>query len=92
MHLDLKEGVMPKIFKPRPVPSALKAKVEEELDRLVKLKIYEPVTHSEWEAPVGPVLKPMVRLEFVVITKLQSTQMPTVISIQSQEQKIYSLL
>ena len=58
VHLDLKEGALPKIFKPRPVPYALKAKVEEELDRLVKLKIYEPVAHSAWAAPVVPVLKP----------------------------------
>lgn len=39
------------------VPYALKAKVEAEIDRLVKEGVLEPVQFSEWATPVVPVLK-----------------------------------
>ncbi|KAG1927461.1 retrotransposable element [Pimephales promelas] len=35
----------------------MKTKVEAEIERLLKEKIIEPVKHSEWAAPVVPVLK-----------------------------------
>ncbi|KAG1927827.1 K02A2.6-like [Pimephales promelas] len=49
--------VVPRFFKARPVPYAMKTKVEAEIERLLKEKIIEPVKHSEWAAPVVPVLK-----------------------------------
>ncbi|XP_039524968.1 uncharacterized protein K02A2.6-like [Pimephales promelas] len=51
-----KEAV-PRFFKARPVPYAMKTKVEAEIEHLLKEKIIEPVKHSEWAAPVVPVLK-----------------------------------
>lgn len=61
------EGVQAKIFvhpqstpifhKARPVPYALKAKVEAELDRLQEHGIIEPVRFADWAAPIVPVLK-----------------------------------
>ena len=47
----------PKFFKPRSVPFVLREKVESELDRLQKEDIIEPVTFSEWAAPIVPVVK-----------------------------------
>ena len=44
-------------FRPRPVPYALRAKVETELDRLQKVGVIEPVQFSEWAAPIVPILK-----------------------------------
>ena len=41
----------PKFMKARPVPYALKAKVELELDRLQRENIISPVDFSEWAAP-----------------------------------------
>ena len=35
----------------------MRAMVEEELDRLVQLKILEPVQFADWAAPIVPVLK-----------------------------------
>lgn len=35
----------------------MKAKVEVEIERLLREHIIEPVKHSEWAAPVVPVLK-----------------------------------
>ncbi|XP_043080595.1 uncharacterized protein K02A2.6-like [Puntigrus tetrazona] len=46
------------VFKARSVPYAMKAKVEAEIERLLREHIIEPVKHSEWAAPVVPVLKP----------------------------------
>ncbi|BHF75193.1 hypothetical protein SprV_0501828800 [Sparganum proliferum] len=47
----------PRFFKARTVPYAVAPKVEEELDRLQKADIIEPLQYSEWAAPIVPVLK-----------------------------------
>lgn len=49
---------IPRFFKARPVPNAVKAKVEVEIECLLRENIIEPVKHSEWAATVVPVLKP----------------------------------
>ena len=56
-HIQLNQNSEPKFHKARTVPVALQQKVEEELDRLEKTKIIEPVRHSQWAAPVVPVIK-----------------------------------
>lgn len=56
-HLHLKEGTYPKFFRPRPLPLAIKKKVEAELDNLVALKVLEPVDFSDWGTPIVPILK-----------------------------------
>ena len=55
IHVDPQAS--PKFFKPRSVPFVLREKVESELDRLHKEDIIEPVTFSEWAAPIVPVVK-----------------------------------
>ena len=47
----------PKLFKARPVPYALCDKVDKEPDHLEKKGVIQPITHSEWAAPVVPVGK-----------------------------------
>ena len=47
----------PKFMKARPVPYALKAKVEKELDRLQSEGIISPVEFTEWAAPIVPEVK-----------------------------------
>ena len=47
----------PHFYKPRTVPYVLRAKVEQELDRLKKAGILEQTQLSNWVAPIGPVLK-----------------------------------
>ena len=42
----------PKFCKPRPVPYTLCKKVEDELERLQKQGIIEPVQFSDWAAPI----------------------------------------
>ena len=44
--------------RPRPVPFALRNKVENELSRLQQSGVFEPVEHSDWAAPIVPVTKP----------------------------------
>lgn len=57
-RLQLKENYQPVFFKPRPVPFALKERIESELDRLVSEDIIEPVAYSEWATPIVPIVKP----------------------------------
>ena len=51
------DTVKPVFVKARTVPLALRAKVEEELDRLQQAGVIRPVEFSEWAAPIVPVLK-----------------------------------
>ncbi|CAL9705831.1 unnamed protein product [Knipowitschia caucasica] len=54
----IKENVAPKFFKPRPVPYAMRKKVETELRDSPSRGVIEPVKFSEWATPILPVLKP----------------------------------
>jgi hypothetical protein len=55
IHVD--PSSKPLYFKARPVPHALREKIEVELDRLVKEGTLEPVEFSEWAAPIVPIVK-----------------------------------
>ena len=50
--IALQPGAKPIYRKARPVPYALKQRVEAELDRLEQQKIIKKVERSEWAAPV----------------------------------------
>ncbi|KAK3092066.1 hypothetical protein FSP39_024867 [Pinctada imbricata] len=51
------ENEKPRYIKARPVPYALKGKIESELVRLEECGIIQPVQFSEWAAPIVPVVK-----------------------------------
>ncbi|XP_044766147.1 uncharacterized protein K02A2.6-like [Coccinella septempunctata] len=55
--INIKDIVTPHFIKYRPVPYAIKEKVEIELNRLLSLGVIEPVDFSDWATPVVPVLK-----------------------------------
>ena len=57
VKLQTDPQVNPKFYKARPVPLALKGKVEEELERLQSEGIISPVQFSKWAAPIVPVMK-----------------------------------
>lgn len=46
VKLELKDSVSPKFLRARPVPFALKERVEEEINRLTRQGITEPIQHS----------------------------------------------
>jgi len=58
ISLNIKAGAVPKFYKPRSIPLALKEKVETEIDRLIKSNILVPIDYSEWATPIVPILKP----------------------------------
>ena len=47
----------PRFCKARSVPYAMRQKVDDELQRLQKEGIIEPVQFAEWAAPIVPILK-----------------------------------
>ena len=57
VHINLKLDAKPRFCKARPVPYALKPKIDTELDCLVKEGVYVRVGYSRWAAPIVPVLK-----------------------------------
>lgn len=67
-HLYVKEGVVPKFFKARPLPYATKDKVDVALDRLLASGVLSPVAHSEWATPISRLRKQTGTSGFVGIT------------------------
>ena len=55
--LSVSTDARPKFFRPRPVPFALRAKVECELDRLAQDGVLVKVPYCDWAAPVVAVPK-----------------------------------
>ncbi len=60
VKLHVKPGSKPVFLKVRPVPYAIRPKVEADLDAMVKNGVLEPVTNSEWPRPLFWCLKRMV--------------------------------
>ena len=57
VSLTVDPSVPPKFCKARPLPFALRSKVEEELERLEKAGTISPVNTSTWASPIVPVIK-----------------------------------
>ena len=57
-HLKLKKNAVPKFFKLRPVPFALKEKIVGEPWRLEKIGVLEKWSFLDWATPIVPLLKP----------------------------------
>ena len=55
--LQMQKDAIPKFFKPRPVPFAIKAAIENELGRLEAAGAIVKVDCSDWAAPIVPVPK-----------------------------------
>ena len=53
----MEQDAKPKYSKACLVPYSLKAKIEAQLDKLVKEGVIEPVQHAEWAASIVPIIK-----------------------------------
>ena len=60
--IEVDPTVSPKFCKARPVPYAVREKIDKEIDRLLKEGIITPVTSSPWAAPIVPVEKSDAKL------------------------------
>ena len=56
-NLRICPDARPQFCKPRPIPFAIKASIEEELDKLEASEVIEEIEHSQWAAPIVPVPK-----------------------------------
>ena len=56
-HIFIDPSVPPKFCKASSLPYAMKPLVEAQLDKLVQEGILSPIEHSEWAAPIVPVMK-----------------------------------
>ena len=57
VHIPVPENVEPKYCKARPVPYALRDRLDAELEKLEKQGVWHRVQYSRWAAPVVTVLK-----------------------------------
>ena len=57
VSFDLEESVSPRYCKARNVPYAMRTKLDTAIDKLLEQQIIQPVAHSNWAAPIVPVLK-----------------------------------
>ncbi|XP_068207101.1 uncharacterized protein [Palaemon carinicauda] len=57
VSFDLKESVSPKYCQARNVPYSMSTKVDPTLDKLLEQDIIQPLPHSNWAAPIVPILK-----------------------------------
>ncbi|XP_028164039.1 uncharacterized protein K02A2.6-like [Ostrinia furnacalis] len=55
--VHLKPEARPKFLKARPVPFAIKDRVEKEIDRLVEEGVLRSESYSDWATPVVPIVK-----------------------------------
>ena len=55
--INVDPTAQPKFCRARTLPYALRAKVEQELERLQNTGVIEPIQFSEWTAPIVPVVK-----------------------------------
>jgi hypothetical protein len=55
--VSLKDDAVPRFLKARPIPYALKAKVDEEIENMERKGILSKIDHSEWASPLVVVPK-----------------------------------
>ena len=58
MSIKLRENATPVLYNARPIPFAIRKKVKDELDRLVKMDVLCKIPYSDWAAPIVVVNKP----------------------------------
>ncbi|XP_046975168.1 uncharacterized protein LOC124541358 [Vanessa cardui] len=57
-ELCIREGAQPIFCRARPLPYALRERVDSELDAMLRAGIIEPVEHSDWATPLVVLRKP----------------------------------
>ena len=98
--LHINPEAQPYFYKPQLVPYALRQKVEEELDRLEEAGVIVPTQHSDWAAPIVPVVKTNgsvricgdYKLTANTATKTESYSLPRIEDLFASRGKAFSKL
>ena len=69
VDIPLKAGAQPKYVKARTAPLALQEPYKQEVDRMVKADVLEPLSFSRWASPVVLVLKSNGKLRICVSSR-----------------------
>ena len=56
--IHLEQNIQPIFHKSRPVPLAMRSRIEAQIDRLLHLGVLKKVEHSDWATPIVPINKP----------------------------------
>ncbi|RVE51289.1 hypothetical protein evm_004093 [Chilo suppressalis] len=76
--LRVREGAVPVFHRARPLPFALRDRVDAELDAMLRDGIIEPVDCSDWASPLVPVNKPDGSL--IICADYKSTLNPVLLT------------
>ena len=90
--ITLSANARPVYCKARPVPFALQAKVDTEIDRLVSKGVLIPVEQSKWTSPIVLVRKSDGSIRLCGNYKVTINEYLEILSIPHQMLKIYFLL
>lgn len=52
VSLSVREGAQPTFCRPRPLPFAMRSRVDAELDAMLRAGVIEPVDQSDWATPL----------------------------------------
>lgn len=62
VHLYTQPDAVPRFLRARPVPFAIREKIDTELELMIKQGVIQQVNTSEWATPIVPIIKPNGRV------------------------------
>ena len=89
--MKIKSDARPKFCRARPIPHAFKDRIEKKLERIVTEGILELISHSDWAAPIFPIIKPNNSVRICGDYNQTLNKDPVMIKLQFQGLRAYLL-